>query len=88
MLSLAQLSPSLLTDFANSVHKQVEAEVVSTSSLVEVKVEVEVGDEVGVKVRAQNYFFGLGGWVAEEMENKAIFQLEVEVGYKPKKLGL
>ena len=38
---------------------------------------VEVGVEVEVKVRAQNYFFGVGGWVvggvvgwvAGEMEN-------------------
>ena len=51
-----------------------------SSSLVEVGVEVEVGFEVGigvdvevgvefgveveVKVRAQNYFFGVGGWVS------------------------
>ena len=56
-----------------------------SSSLV--KVEVEVGFGVEVKVRAQNYFFGvgwwLGGWVVEwvagEMENKVIFQLEIEV---------
>ena len=42
--------------------------------------------KVEVKVRAQNYFFGVGGcvggwlvgWVAGETENKAIFQLEVE----------
>ena len=47
---------------------------------VEFEVRVEVGVEVKVKVRAQNYFFGVGGWVAGEMENKAIFQLEVEVG--------
>ena len=37
---------------------------------VEVKVEFEVGVEVEVKVRAQNYFFGVDGWVAGEMENK------------------
>ena len=39
-----------------------------SSSLVDVDVEVEVGVEVGVevevKVRAQNYFFGVGGWVS------------------------
>ena len=30
-------------------------------------------DEVEVKVRAQNYFFGVGGWVVGgEMENEAI----------------
>ena len=51
----------------------------SRSSLVEGEVEFEVGVEVGVKVRAQNYSFGVGGWVAGEMENKAICQLEVEV---------
>ena len=36
-----------------------------SSSLVEVEfgVGVEVGVEVEVKVRAQNYFFGVGGWV-------------------------
>ena len=28
-----------------------------------VEVEVEVGVEVEVKVRAQNYFFGMGGWL-------------------------
>ena len=41
---------------------------------VEVEVEFEVGVEVGVevevKVRAQNYFFGMGGWLAGGMENK------------------
>ena len=49
-----------------------------SSSLVEVEVEAEVGTEVRVevgvevyfavgvevKVRAQNYFFGVGGWVS------------------------
>ena len=40
--------------------EQVEAEVVPSSSLVEV--EVEFGVEVEVKVRAQNYFFGVSGW--------------------------
>ena len=30
---------------------------------VRVEVEVEVGVEVEVKVIAQNYFFGVGGWV-------------------------
>ena len=45
----------------------------TSSSLVAVGVgiEVEVGVEVEVKVRAQNYFFGVSGWVAGEMENKA-----------------
>ena len=41
-----------------------------SSSLVEVEVEVEVGVEAGVEVgvevevqvKAQNYFFGVGGW--------------------------
>ena len=36
---------------------------------VEVEVEFEVGVEGGVvvelKVRAQNYFFGVGGWVGD-----------------------
>ena len=76
--------------------KQAEAEVVPSSSLVDVEFEVEVvvefgveagvkvgvevevkfhvrvevGVEVEVKVRAQNYFFGVVGWVAEEMRNK------------------
>ena len=52
--------------------------------------DVEVGVEGEVKVRAPNYFFGVGGWlcgwkggwVAEYMENKAIFQLEVVVEVK------
>ena len=48
-----------------------------SSSLVEVGVEFEVGLEVGVKVRAHNYFFGvcvmwLGGWVAGENGTKTI----------------
>ena len=36
-----------------------------SSSLVEVDVEVKVGVEVEVevKVRAQNYFFGVSGWL-------------------------
>ena len=46
--------------------KQAEDEVVPSSILVEVEVGVEVGVEVRVevkvKVRAQNYFFGVGGW--------------------------
>ena len=37
---------------------------------VEFEVGFEVGVEVEVKVRAQNYFFGVGGWVAGEMGNK------------------
>ena len=37
---------------------------------VEFEVGVEVWVEVEVKVRAQNYFFGVSGWVAGEMENK------------------
>ena len=47
---------------------------------VEVEVEFEVGVEVGVvaevKVRAQNYFFGVGGWL-EKWRIRPIFQLEV-----------
>ena len=47
-----------------------------SSSSVEVEVEfgvgVEVEVEVEVKVRVQNYFFGVGGWLAGEMENKLI----------------
>ena len=55
---------------------------------VEVEVEFEVGVEVGVvvevKVRAQNYFFGVGGWVvAGEMENEAISSSNLKL-----KLGL
>ena len=64
----------------NQKGKQAEAEVGPSSILVEVKVGVEVWVEVGVeaefevgveagievevKVRAQNYFFGVGGWVS------------------------
>ena len=49
-----------------------------SSSLVEVEVEfedrVEVEIEVEVKVRAQNYFFGVGGWVAGWLEKLRIKQ--------------
>ena len=68
------------------IGKQAEAEVVPSSSLVEVEVEVGVevgievrfevevefevgvGDEVEVKVRALNYFFGVGVWLAGWLE--------------------
>ena len=49
---------------------------------VKVKIEFDVGVEImvedEVKVRAQNDFFWVGR-IAGEMENKAIFQLEVKV---------
>ena len=73
--------PRTFLPFSNAELDRVKVDVeVGVEVEVGVRVEVEVGVEVEVNVRAQNFFFLLVGWVAGEMENKAIFQLEVEVG--------
>ena len=68
--------------------EQAEAEVVPSSSLVEVEVGVEVGVEVEVKVRAQNYFFGVGGWlqkwkIKQSSNLKLKLVLKLELGNFP-----
>ena len=52
---------------------------------VKVEVEFEVGVEVGVKVevkvRAQNYFFGVGGWLEKwRIKQSSNLKLKLELG--------